>query len=117
MIGVMHQLGELANQAHAIFAGLTDEAARSAQRVSNLHERLGAAAQQLSHVDNVIQSANPEELGEYCNARPGMVYTAEAEEQTGLFTAASRPHGLQAAFAAARPPPPLRRIARHLCDV
>ena len=50
MVGVLHQLGRLAEQAHEIFDGLTVEATRSAQRVTSLQERLGYATDRLARV-------------------------------------------------------------------
>ena len=107
MVGVLHQLGELANRAHDIFAALAEDTGRSAARVAALQVRLAASTSRLARVDDALQAANAEELSEVCNAAPGMEYKAVQEEQSGLFTAASRPSVLHATFAAARAPPQL----------
>ena len=107
MVGVLHQLGRLAEQAHEIFDGLTAEATRSAQRVQALQERADMAGQRLLRVDEAVGAARPEDLANLCATSPGIEYHAPAEEQSGLFTDASRPPSLQAAFEAARRPPQL----------
>lgn len=110
MVGVLQQLGRLAEQAHEIFDGLTTEATRSAQRVTSLQERLGAATDRLTRVNDALRAANPDELSQICESAPGIEYHAPSEEQSGLFSAASRPPSLQAAFDAARPPPQLQNL-------
>ena len=107
MVGVLHQLGLLAEQAHEIFEGLTVEATRSAQRVGGLQERLRAATERLADVDDTLSAATQDEISRFCSARPGVAFQPAAEEQSALFTAASRPPSVQAAFDRARPPPRL----------
>ena len=102
MVGVLHQLGALAAQAHQVFSGLTEEANRSVSRVGALKDRMQQAADRLARVDDALQAANVDELCTICTTAPGMAYTASSEEQTGLFTAASRPAVIQAACVRSR---------------
>ena len=110
MVGVLHQLGELAAKAHEIFDGLTNETSRSTARIGALTGRLAAARDRCARVDEALDAAGAEELSKICSAAPGMEYKAAHEEQSGLFTAASRPASLQAAFDAAKPPPALNKL-------
>jgi hypothetical protein len=107
MVGILHQLGELAAHAHELFAGLTEEAGSAAERVSNLSIRLHGATEDLARVDDALQSTQEEELIAICTEGPGIEYHAAAEVQSNLFVAETRPPALQEAFEAARRPPKL----------
>lgn len=114
MVGVLHQLGQLAAQAHEIFEGLTAEATRSARRVTALQERLASATDRRARVDDALLATDPDELSQICTATPGVEFRAPVEEQSGLFTPASRPPSLQAIFEAARPSPRLDLLDRFV---
>ena len=107
MVGALQQLGLLAQRAHEIFDGLAAEAGWGADRVGRLQNRLEGATGRLARVDDALNAADQEELAQICTQASGIEYHAAREEQSNLFSAASRPPSLQAAVSAARAPPPL----------
>ena len=92
MVGVMHQIGLLAQHAHEIFAGLTVEVGSGVERVGGLHARVASASERLARVDDALRAADEFELTNICTAAPGMEFHVSPQEESGLFLASTRPH-------------------------
>ena len=86
MLGVLQQLGWLANYSHEVFSDLTREAEESYGRVISLKHRLHRVTERLARVDDAVANANEAELAQICATNQPQEFKVTGDEGSQLFT-------------------------------